>query len=115
MLKLIGKFGVDSGQAMIGDPCYLESWKAWDDKAEPFESHKNKKGEYSYLGACNATIENSYGELGHGSSVVFNTGYGDGVYPVFAEINDDGRVVKIVVDFDGTLDDEGNEVDNYYG
>ena len=112
MLKLIGKFGVDSGQAMIGDPCYLESWKAWDDKAEPFDNHTQHKGKYSYLGACNATIENSYGDLGHGSSVVFSTGYGDGVYPVFAEI-DDGRIVKIVVDFNGTLDENGNEVDEY--
>jgi hypothetical protein len=112
MLKLIGKFGVDSGQAMIGDPCYLESWKNWQDKAEPFENHPQHKGQYSYLGACNATIENSYGELGHGSSVVFSTGYGDGVYPVFAEI-DDGRIVKIVVDFNGTLDENGNEVDEY--
>jgi hypothetical protein len=112
MLKLIGKFGVDSGQAMIGDPCYLESWQNWESEKEPFENHKNKKGEFSYLGACNATIENTHGVLGQGSSVVFTTGYGDGVYPVFAEI-DDGRIVKIVVDFNGTLDENGNEVDEY--
>jgi hypothetical protein len=112
MLKLIGKFGVDSGQAMIGDPCYLESWQNWEREKEPFENHKNKKGEFSYLGACNATIENTHGVLGQGSSVVFTTGYGDGVYPVFAEI-DDGRIVKIVVDFNGTLDENGNEVDEY--
>jgi len=105
MLKLIGKFGVDSGQAMVGDPCYLDSWNNWDDKAEPFDNYKNKTGEYSYLGACNATIEKGYGQLGHGSAVVFSTGYGDGVYPVYAQI-DDGRVVKVVIDFNGTLDDE---------
>jgi hypothetical protein len=113
MLKLIGKFGVDSGQAMIGDPCYLDSWQTWESEKEPFENHKNKKGEFSYLGACNATLENSYGELGHGSAVVFNTGFGDGSYPVYAQINE-GIVEKIVIDFVGTLDDEGNEVDNYY-
>ena len=113
MLKLIGKFGVDSGQAMIGDPCYLDSWQTWESEKEPFENHKNKKGEFSYLGACNATIENTHGVLGQGSSVVFTTGYGDGVYPVFAEI-EDGRVVKVVIDFNGTLDENGNEVDNYY-
>jgi len=36
--------------------------------------------------------------------VAFSTGYGDGYYPVYAELNDDGRVAKIVVDFIG--DDE---------
>ena len=113
MLKLIGKFGVDSGQAMVGDPCYLDSWQVWDSKKQNFDEHQKNKGEYGYLGACNATIENSYGELGNGSSVVFSTGYGDGVYPVYAEI-EDGRVVKVVIDFNGTLDENGNEVDDYY-
>jgi hypothetical protein len=51
--------------------------------------------------------------LGNGSSVVFSTGYGDGVYPVYAEI-EDGRVVKVVIDFNGSLDENGNEVDDYY-
>ena len=27
-LQLIGTFFVDSGQAMIGDPLYLEKWKS---------------------------------------------------------------------------------------
>ena len=26
-LELVGTFGVDSGQAMVGDPCYLDQWK----------------------------------------------------------------------------------------
>ena len=26
-LTLIGEFAVDSGQAIVGDPCYLEDWK----------------------------------------------------------------------------------------
>ena len=30
--KLIGHFCVDSGQVMIGDPCYLHDWKADDFK-----------------------------------------------------------------------------------
>ncbi len=31
MQKLIGYFGVDSGQVMIGDPCYLHDF----DRNEP--------------------------------------------------------------------------------
>ena len=96
---LIGSFAVDSGQAMIGDPCYLDEWKPWDSATTKFEEHENKVGEYGYLGACNATINKGYGELNAGQSVVFNTGYGDGVYPVYAELDEDGRIVKITIDF----------------
>jgi hypothetical protein len=101
-LTLIGQFAVDSGQAMIGDPCYLDEWKPWDSDSDvPFDERKNRSGEYGYLGACNATIEKGFGQLGLASSVVFSTGYGDGLYPVFAHINEDGRVGMIVVDFTG--------------
>ena len=99
MKKLIGRFAVDSSQAMIGDPCYLDEWKYWDQEVDKFEEHNNRVGEYGYLGACNATLTKGYGELGGGSSVVFNTGWGDGVYPVYAEIDENGIVEKITVNF----------------
>ena len=103
-LQLIGRFSVDSGQAIVGDPCYLEDWKPWNSEEDNFADHENKAGEYGYLGACNATLGKGYGELNNGSAVAFSTGYGDGYYPVYAEINEDGRVAKIVIDFVG--DDE---------
>ncbi len=103
-LTLIGYFSVDSGQAMIGDPCYLDEWEPWNDKADNFEEHVNKAGEYSYLGACGVTLKKGYGGLGNGMSVAFSTGYGDGVYPVYAEIDDDGRIARVVIEFIG--DDE---------
>ena len=104
--KLIGGFAVDSGQAMIGDPCYLTDWKPWNEEVDKFEDHVNKVGEYGYLGACNATLTNNYGELGLGSGVVFNTGYGDGYYPVYAKLDDDGNVMEITVKF---ITDEDSE------
>lgn len=94
----IGSIGVDSGQAMVGDPCYLDTWEA---KYDTFEDYKNSAGEYSYLGACNATLNKGYGELGIGSAVVFSTGYGDGLYPVYAELDEDGRVARVVIEFIG--------------
>lgn len=103
-LTYIGSFAVDSGQAMVGDPCYLDEWEPWNDKAEEFDKHIEKAGEYGYLGACGATLREGYGVLGTAQAVAFSTGYGDGLYPVYAEINDDGRIAKIVVDFIG--DDE---------
>jgi hypothetical protein len=52
------------------------------------------------------TISASAGVLGNGNAVVFNTGYGDGYYPVYVKYNEDGRVVKVVIDFEGDLDEE---------
>jgi hypothetical protein len=97
-LELVGSFGVDSGQAMVGDPCYLDQWKTNEGEEWNLEG---KVGEYSYQGASATTIANDVGVLGHGTAVVFNTGYGDGVYPVYAQFDEDGRVAKIVIDFIG--------------
>ena len=98
MKKLIGRFGVDSGQAMVGDPCYLDAW--------------NQESDFNYERACEATIKKEYGVLGHGKSVVFSTGYGDGLYPVYAEINDEGRIEKITIDFVGSEDYDEEEGDD---
>jgi hypothetical protein len=98
-----GSFGVDSGQAMVGDPCYLDDWDT--NKNEEWNI-EGKQGQYSYHGASATTIEDNYGELGLAKAVVFNTGYGDGVYPVYVELNEDGRVSKVIIDFEGDLDKE---------
>ena len=100
MKKYIGSFGVDSGQVMIGDPCYLDNWDT--SKDIEFNTYPEHAGEYSYLGACQATLENKTqaGVLGGGLSVVAVTGYGDGVYPVYAEYNSDNRISKITIEFE---------------
>ena len=104
-LQYIGSFTVDSGQAMVGDPCYLDDWKPWDSEKEEFDQHPKHKGEYGYLGACNATLTEGYGDLALGTGVVFTTGYGDGIYPVYAKFNEDGRITKIVIDFESEDED----------
>jgi hypothetical protein len=101
-LVLAGTFGVDSGQAMVGDPCYLDQWKT--NVGEDWNL-EGKVGDYSYQGASATTIENNYGELGISTAVVFSTGYGDGLYPVYVKLNNDGRVSKVVIDFEGDIDD----------
>ena len=100
MLKLAGYFTVDSGQAMVGDPCYLDDWDT--NKNEEWNL-EGKAGDYSYHGASATTIANSYGELGHAKAVVFNTGYGDGMYPVYVELDIDNRVSTVIIDFLGTI------------
>jgi hypothetical protein len=102
-LVLAGHFAVDSGQAMVGDPCYLDNWDT--NKNDDWNTD-GKEGQYSYHGASATTIANSYGELGNGTAVVFNTGYGDGLYPVYVVLNGDDRVSKVIIDFEGDLDEE---------
>ena len=85
---------------MVGDPCYLDQWKT--DEGLEWDL-QGKIGQYSYQGASATTIEHSYGELGIGTAVVFNTGYGDGYYPVYVQMNEDGRVSKVVIDFEGEI------------
>jgi len=103
-LVYAGSFAVDSGQAMVGDPCYLDGWEPWA-AGTPFD-HDKHVGEYSYLGASGRTLKDNFGQLGSASAVVFSTGYGDGLYPVYVQLNEDGRVAKVVIDFEGDLDED---------
>jgi len=103
-LTYAGSFAVDSGQAMVGDPCYLDRWEVWED--ETSFDHEGHAGEYGYLGACGRTLKDTFGQLGSADAVVFSTGYGDGLYPVYVQLNEDGRVTKVVIDFEGDLDED---------
>ena len=91
---LLGKFGVDSGQVLIIDPCYVDSeWK-----------QNSKKGtgldDGTYGDCCRLTLSKKQGgvlkyKMGHkGLGVVSSTGYGDGEYPVYAIISDEGKFGK---------------------
>jgi len=91
--KHIGSVGVDSGGLIIIDPAYLGDWK---------------DGEYGednhYTEACKARDKKGVQEFivsgVEGNAVGFSSGYGDGVYPVYAYINEEDRVVKIEIDFE---------------
>lgn len=102
-LEYIGSFTVDSGQAMVGDPCYLGNW---DPNTNDKWDIDNKEGEYSYHGVSATTLKNNYGMIDNGSAVAFSTGYGDGIYPVYALLNSDNRVSMIVIDFEQNVEDE---------
>jgi len=57
--------------------------------------------DYSYDGACQATLNKGHGELnfgkGHaGAAVAFETAFGDGMYPVYGERHD-GRMTRVYV------------------
>ncbi len=95
--RQIGEIGVDAGLCWIGDPCYIlhadpapkaigGDWGAFCDLLHDDDQYPTCK-QLNY-------------DLGHpGLGVVVSTGYGDGVYPVFAEFNDEGRVARVCVEF----------------
>ncbi len=104
-LILIGHFAVDSGQAMVGDPAYLDEW---DTNKNDEWNIEGKSGDYSFHGASATTIVDSYGVLGHGRAVVFSTGRGDGLYPVYVVMQDE-RISQVVIDFFGDVDNDGDD------
>ena len=114
--ELVGYFGVDSGQVMIGDPCYLDAWRMeMEEEGGEFNASLPKPYPYTYNGACSATCsKESAGVLGQisehrpeGTAIVTNTGYGDGSYPVFVE-REGNRIMRIIIDF-GQLDMDEDE------
>lgn len=113
MSKVIGHVAVDSGQVMIGDPCYLSEWTDNNGDFTPGENY-----DFSYRGACNATLsDDGYGVLnftfgsGHpGAALACGTRWGDGQYPVTAEFDKDGRVISLTITFDEP-DDESEVMD----
>lgn len=101
----IGEVGVDSGQLIITDPCYIDSqWKKEKLEQNKDGSFKPAKNNFSYPAVCNITLKNpSAGQLnykmGHpGVAVAFCSGYGDGTYPVYATLNAEGRYIKVEID-----------------
>jgi len=110
-IMLLGQVGVDSGQIVISDPCYIDSeWK------KDVEYDQGKKGEYSYGGACKTCDSKNLGgqlnyKRGHaGAGVALRTGYGDGMYPVYGVYNDEGRITKVLVDFEGMPGEAGRKI-----
>lgn len=105
--RLIGEIGVDAGLCWIGDPCYIlhreQPPKAIGKCWEEFCDILHEDGQYP---RCK---QFDY-DLGHaGLGVVVSTGYGDGVYPVYAEFSDDGRIARVWVEFIG--EDESGETE----
>ena len=114
--ELAGHCGVDSGQIMVVDPCY-----AFNDNYNGSDSDATG-GNYDAI--CRVSIADQYGEFplpGNGYTgnvgVVTSSGYGDGEYPVYVDINSDGRVVALHIYFDQFPDDISsfdNDEENIY-
>jgi hypothetical protein len=101
MKKKIGSITVDAGICWIGDPCYIlhkdnppkSIGKDWDDFVDILYD-----GRFDGVDGSKEFFHDGC-DSGPGLGVVVQTGYGDGVYPVYAELNDKGRVKRVYVDF----------------
>ena len=96
--KHIGNVGVDAGLIWIGDPCYVL----------PDDATENPGADWSAfcdaLGDAMPTEKSFNFKRGHeGAGICISSGYGDGVYPVFATYNDEGRIASVTVQFIGSM------------
>jgi len=103
--KLVGHMGVDAGLCWIGDPCYiLHNDRLPDSLGKDWTEFCN------LLGDDYPTMKSFDYQMGHeGLGVCVSTGYGDGTYPVYVDI-ENGRVKSVTVDF---FEDEDNEEEDY--
>lgn len=90
---LVGHVSVDSGLIWVGDPCYIIHR---DDPLNPKVFGANWQEFYDkiYRGGID---ENGAAQM-DGYGVCTTTAYGDGVYPVYANVKQ-GKVMSITVDF----------------
>lgn len=94
--ELIGYVGVDSGQLIVVDPCYLGEWTDGD----YFPDDPTPQNDYDK--ACKITDKDrGHGMMFNESAAVFRTGWGDGSYPVYAwRDTNSGRIVRVEIHFD---------------
>lgn len=98
----IGTVGVDAGLCYLGDPCYVIDnhlgKMPWGEFLNKMYASDPVNGENGRHWTVRSPMPNpAYGDFPAG--VVVSTGYGDGEYPVYAEINDEGRVMSVTVRF----------------
>jgi hypothetical protein len=106
--KLIGHIGVDSGQMLLCDPCYIDSIWSKNDVPANFGDLSAFEGQFNYLGACQSTLtDKKSGILDKGAGAVCSTGWGDGSYPVYVTYEGD-RISEMRIVF---MSDE-EEVDD---
>jgi len=104
----VGVVGVDSGQLVVMDPCYI---RPDDPNASPedLEEHRGNVSRIGNMVVEDTALQLNY-ERGHRGLAVGISGFGgDGCYPVFVEKDETGRVRRIVVELERVLMDSAEE------
>ena len=91
--KVIGQVGVDSGSILISDPSYInDHFSIEGDDIYNIYPERDRYRQISTKATKN-TIKIPI-------AMKLQTGYGDGMYPVTAHYNRDGRIAKVEITFD---------------
>lgn len=96
--KQVGSVFVDSGQIIIIDPCYVYE--------DDFALGQEPTGK-PYDKVCRLTTTTNHGDFEGGFAT--STLYGDGEYPVYAEVDEGGRILRLTIDFDPEPESEDDE------
>lgn len=96
----IGSCGVDSGCIWIGDPCYTSTREGHPGSFDDWNAFCKAS---RVPGSSPAQRLKSHQEYGLG--VAIQTIYGDGVYNVYANLNEHGQVVSATIYFDNDPED----------
>ena len=125
-IRVVGRIGVDSGQIMISDPCYIKSKDLGDGHLHydtdvngniTFKNDPTMEEEVKnlYTNMCEITLsEYPYGhypnDIRGGLHFGSATMYGDGVYNIFGIfVNENKAPSGLFIDFEGDL-----RVDPYF-
>ena len=92
---LIGHIGVDSGQVIIGDPVYLIQGRG--ERGVPAIGYLSRD-------EINLSNDEPYRAIPFqnkitGLAVITSTFLGDGLYPVYADVDEYGQVKRVTVEF----------------
>lgn len=99
----VGAVPVDSGQVLFVDPCHVYSDDFKPD-SDPTGGHYDECCRVS-LAFTKSAVSDDPEYLDTRDGVVAPTMRGDGLFPVYAEVDEHGRVVSIMISFDETIDD----------
>jgi len=90
---IIGQVGVDSGSILISDPSYInDAFSIEGDDIYDIYPDKDRHRQISTRASKN-TIRIPI-------AMTLQTGWGDGVYPVTAHYDRDGRIAKVEINFE---------------
>lgn len=101
--QVVGTVPVDSGQIIVIDPCYLDRWHENPvRRALRIVTRRQIRfaDRLDYSAVCTVTLSRQgCGQVG--PAVATSTGYGDGEYLAAVERNEEGRIMRLIVEFNG--------------
>jgi hypothetical protein len=90
---------------LLSDPCYVLPDSRYEEDGKPVKIPYDYKTMLKEMEEQDWPRELKIKPKGYDIplGIIVESGYGDGEYPVFAKYNREGRLVKVMIDFD---DDE---------